>query len=87
MKDLIWIWFDLGTKLQIFHDSIVVQFPDQNWAQREPNQIRKMTRKPRSHISNVGYKNLSPETFESFDNLNDVESELRWNLKKHEWTF
>ena len=29
----------LGTKLQIFHDSLVSQFPEEIWAQRRPNQI------------------------------------------------
>lgn len=28
-----------GTKLQIFHDSIVSQFQEETWAQIKPNQI------------------------------------------------
>ena len=29
----------LGLKLQIFHDSIVLQIPEETWAQRKPSQI------------------------------------------------
>ena len=29
----------LGSKLQIFHDFIVSQFPEETWAQRKPNPI------------------------------------------------
>ena len=31
----------LGTKLQFFHDSIILQFLEESWAQRKPNQIQK----------------------------------------------
>ena len=53
----------LGTKLQIFQDSIVLQFPAETWAQRKPNQNRKMTRKPWSHVRlwNVGYLGFTTE--------------------------
>ena len=34
-----WISETLGTKLQTFHNSIVLQFPEETWAQRKPNQI------------------------------------------------
>ena len=29
----------LGLKMQIFHDSIVLQFPEETWAQRKTNQM------------------------------------------------
>ena len=29
----------LGAKVQIFHDSIVLKFPEETWAQRKPNQV------------------------------------------------
>ena len=29
----------LGSKLQIFQDYVVSQFPKETWAQRKPNQI------------------------------------------------
>ena len=38
IKILIWVQA-LETKLQMFHDSIVSQFPEETWAQRKPNQI------------------------------------------------
>ena len=31
----------LGTKLHFFHDSIVLQFLEESWAQRKPNQVQK----------------------------------------------
>ena len=44
--------WSLGSKLQIFQDSIVSQFPEESSAQRKPNieKYRKMTRKPGSHV-------------------------------------
>ena len=35
----------LGLRLQIFHDSIVSQFPKETWVQRKPNQIKKNDQK------------------------------------------
>ena len=29
----------LRLKMQIFHDSIVLQFPEETWAQRKPSQM------------------------------------------------
>ena len=34
-----------GTKLQMFHDFIFSQFPEETWAQRKPNQIYKNDQK------------------------------------------
>ena len=44
--------------MQIFHDSIVSQFPEENHVEHKENKTkyRKMTRKPRSHVRILIYQ-------------------------------
>ena len=52
-----------GQNCQIFHDSIVSQFPAKTWAQRKPNQIQKYRKIPK--ISPSKYKPLKLVTQET----------------------
>ena len=46
-----------GQNCNFFYDSIVTQFPEETWAQRKPNQYRKMTsRKPQSNVRILIYR-------------------------------
>ena len=40
----------LATKLQVFHDYVVMQFSEETCVQRSQTKYRKMTRKPQSHV-------------------------------------
>ena len=70
----------LGSKLQIFQDSIVSQFPKETWAQRKPQtKYRKMTRKPRSYVRILIYRTW-PITFTCGDKIITLAIRIHWNV-------
>ena len=58
IKILTWLW-GFGDKIAIFDDSIVSQFPEKTWAQRNQTKYRNMTMKRRTQTESFNKFNIS----------------------------